>query len=56
MPLKEVLYRTRVHMMGGWKKALMMHPLLRVVFISLFGVMAMPSAHSDEAQEPHCAS
>ena len=35
MTLKKVLYRTRVHIAGSWKKALMMHPLLRVVFISL---------------------
>ena len=43
MTLKKVLYRTRVHITGSWKKALMMHPLLRVVFISLFAAQATPN-------------
>ena len=43
MTLKKVLYRTRVHITGSWKKALMMHPLLRVVFISLLAAQATPN-------------
>jgi len=43
MTLKKVLYRTRVHITGSWKKAWMMHPLLRVVFISLLAAQATPN-------------
>jgi hypothetical protein len=43
MTLKKVLYRTRVHITGSWKKALMMHPLLHVVFISLLAAQATPN-------------
>jgi hypothetical protein len=43
MTLKKVLYRTRVHITRSWKKALMMHPLLRVVFISLLAAQATPN-------------
>ncbi len=43
MTLKKVLYRTRVHITGSWTKALMMHPLLRVVFISLLAAQATPN-------------
>src|SRR5713101_1609630 len=43
MTLNKVLYRTRVHITGSWKKALMMHPLLRVVFISLLAAQATPN-------------
>src|SRR5258706_961201 len=40
MTLEKVLYPTRVHITGGWKKVLMLHPLLRVVFISLLSAQA----------------
>src|SRR5712671_3674341 len=43
MTLKKVLYRTRAHITGGWKKILMMHPLLRIVFISLLAAQATPN-------------
>jgi len=43
MTLKKLLYRTRVHITRSWKKALMMHPLLRVVFISLLAAQATPN-------------
>src|SRR6266478_1123460 len=43
MTLNKVLYRTRVHITRSWKKALMMHPLLRVVFISLLAAQATPN-------------
>src|SRR6266404_2564848 len=43
MTLNKVLYRTRVHITGSWKKSLMMHPLLRVVFISLLAAQATPN-------------
>jgi hypothetical protein len=43
MTLKKVLYRTRVHITRSWKKALMIHPLLRVVFISLLAAQATPN-------------
>jgi hypothetical protein len=34
MPLEKALYPSRVHITGGWKKFLTMHPLLRILFIS----------------------
>src|SRR5258706_16385645 len=43
MTLKKVLYRTSVRITGSWKKALMMHPLLAVVFISLLAAQATPN-------------
>ena len=43
MTLKKVLYRTRVRITDSWKKAFMMHPLLRVVFISLLAAQATPN-------------
>jgi hypothetical protein len=43
MTLKKVLYRTRVRITGSWKKALMLHPLLPVVFISLLAAQATPN-------------
>src|SRR6266853_272427 len=43
MTLNKVLHRTRVHITGSWKKSLMMHPLLRVVFISLLAAQAPPN-------------
>src|SRR5258706_1916209 len=43
MTLKKVLYRTSVRITGSWKKALMMHPLLHVVFISLLAAQATPN-------------
>src|SRR5258708_38606579 len=43
MTLKKVLSRTRVRITGSWKKAFVMHPLLRVVFISLLAAQATPN-------------
>jgi len=43
MTLKKVLYRTRVRITDSWKKAFMMHPLLRVAFISLLAAQATPN-------------
>jgi hypothetical protein len=43
MTIEKVLYRTRVHITGGWKNVLMMHPLSRIVFISLLAAQATPS-------------
>jgi hypothetical protein len=43
MTLKKVLYRTRVRITDSWKKAFMMHPLLRIVFISLLVAQATPN-------------
>ena len=43
MTLKKVLYRTRVRITDSWKKAFMMHPLLRVVFISLLAAQTIPN-------------
>ena len=40
MTLKKVLYPTRVHITGAWKNVLMMHPLSRIVFISLLAAQA----------------
>jgi hypothetical protein len=44
MTLKKVLYRTRVRITDSRKKAWMMHPLLRIVFISLLAAQATPNA------------
>jgi hypothetical protein len=38
-----MLYPTRVHITGGWKKVLMMRPLLRIVFIALLAAQATPN-------------
>src|SRR4029077_10544915 len=43
MTLKKVLYRTRVRIADSWKKAFMMHPVLRIVFISLLAAQATPN-------------
>jgi hypothetical protein len=43
MTLEKVLYPTRVHITGGWKNVLMMHPLSRIVFISLLAAQASPN-------------
>src|SRR6266853_1679700 len=43
MTLNKVLHRTSVRVTGSWKKALMMHPLLAVVFISLLAAQAPPN-------------
>jgi len=43
MTLEKMLCPTRVHITGSWKKALMMHPLVRLVFISLLAVQATPN-------------
>ncbi len=43
MTLEKVLYPTRVHIRGGWKNVLMMHPLSCIVFISLLAAQATPS-------------
>jgi hypothetical protein len=37
MPLEKALYHSRVHITGGWKKFLTIHPLLRILFISQRG-------------------
>jgi hypothetical protein len=44
MTLEKVLHPTRVHITGGWKKVLMMHPLLRIVFVSLLAAQLTPNA------------
>src|SRR5713101_7583808 len=43
MTLEKVLYPTRVHITGGWKNVLMMHPLSCIVFISLLAAQAIPN-------------
>jgi len=43
MTLRKVLYRTRVRITDSWKKAFMMHPLMRIVFISLLSANATPN-------------
>src|SRR6202035_3196148 len=43
MTLKKVLYRIRVRITDSWKKALMMHLLSRVAFISLLAAQATPN-------------
>jgi len=43
MTLKKVLYPTRVNITGGRKKAFMMRPLLRTVFISLLAAQTIPN-------------
>jgi hypothetical protein len=43
MTLKKVLYRTRVRITDSWKKACMMHSLLRVLFISVLAAQATPN-------------
>jgi len=43
MTLEKVLHPTRVHIMGAWKKVLMTHPLLRIVFISLLAAQSTPN-------------
>jgi len=43
MTLEKVLYPASVHITGGWKKVLMLHPLLRIVFISLLAAQATPN-------------
>jgi hypothetical protein len=43
MTLEKVLYPTRVHVTGGWKNVLMMHPLSRIVFIFLLAAQATPN-------------
>jgi hypothetical protein len=43
MTLKKMLYRTRVRITDSWKKAFMMRPLLRIVFISLLAAQATPN-------------
>jgi len=40
MTLKKVLYRTRVRITDSWRKAFMMHLLVRVAFISLLAAQA----------------
>jgi hypothetical protein len=42
MTREKVLYPTRVHTTGGWKNVLM-HPLSRIVFISLLAAQATPN-------------
>src|SRR5258705_5406740 len=44
MTFKKVLYPTRVNITDGWKKASMMRPLLRIVFVSLLAAQTIPNA------------
>src|SRR6266852_1865989 len=43
MILKKVLYPTKVNRTRGWKTILMMHPLSRLVIISLLAAQATPN-------------
>ena len=43
MTLKKVLYPTGVNITDGWKKAFMMRPLLRIVFVSLLAAQTIPN-------------
>ena len=43
MNIERVLYPTRIHITVGWKNALMMHPLSRIVFICLLAAQATPN-------------
>jgi hypothetical protein len=43
MILKKVLYSTKVNRTRGWKTILMMHPLSRIVFITLLAARATPN-------------
>jgi hypothetical protein len=43
MILKKVLYSTKVNRTRGWKTILMMHPLSRIVFITLLAAHATPN-------------
>ena len=43
MTLRKVLYRTRVRITDSWKKAFMMHPLMRIVFVSLLAAQTIPN-------------
>ncbi len=43
MTFEKVLYPTRVHVTGGWKNVLMMHPLSRIVLISLLAAQVTPN-------------
>jgi hypothetical protein len=43
MILKKVLYPTKVNRTRGWQTILMMHPLSRIVFISLLAAQATPN-------------
>jgi len=43
MTLERVLYPTRIHVTGGCKNVLMMHPLSRIVFISLLAAQTTPN-------------
>jgi hypothetical protein len=43
MNRENVLYLTKVHITGGWKNVLMMHPLSRIVFIALLAAQATPN-------------
>src|ERR1700736_2660459 len=43
MTLKKVLCPTGVNITDGWKKAFMMRPLLRIVFVSLLAAQTIPN-------------
>src|SRR5258708_33640733 len=43
MILKKALYSTKVNRTRGWKIILMMHPLSRIVFITLLAAHATPN-------------
>ena len=44
MTLEKLLCPTRLHITGGWKNLLMMHPLSRIVFICLLAAQSTPIA------------
>src|SRR6202051_3819013 len=44
MTLEKLLCPTRLHITGGWRNLLMMHPLSRIVFICLLAAQSTPSA------------
>jgi hypothetical protein len=43
MTLEKVFHPTRVNITGGWKKVLVRHSLLRIVFISFLAAQATPN-------------
>ena len=53
MTLKKVLYRTRVRITDSWKKAFMMSPLLRIVFISLLAAQTIPNTTLAQVKAVH---
>lgn len=43
MTIRKMLYRNRVRIGDSWKKAFTIHPLLRLIFISLLAAQATPN-------------